>query len=198
MSMSASEEHEEMLIKKENVCARVNANDSPVSANVVEMDSSVNKFSTEEDKSVTLNKYEGMSKKQRKRMEKKEKWLIVRKLKRAKEKEKQKIKKQIALSNNIKLGPSRKELKHNKMSTSNCKVHVVVDLSFNDLMNDKDLAKCVKQVHHCYSVNRRFADPMQFHLTSFGDRFEEDMKKHDGYQNWDVDTFFTRTFFKSL
>lgn len=38
---------------------------------------------------------------------------------------------------NIKLGPSRKELKHSRMSQSNCKVRVAIDLSFDDLMNDK-------------------------------------------------------------
>jgi tRNA (guanine9-N1)-methyltransferase len=39
--------------------------------------------------------------------------------------------------NNIKLGPSRNELKRSKMSQSNCKVRIAVDLSFDDLMNDK-------------------------------------------------------------
>jgi tRNA (guanine9-N1)-methyltransferase len=56
---------------------------------------------------------------------------------RAKEKQKLKQKKLDARLNNIKLGPSRKELKHSKMSRSNCKVHVVIDLSFDDLMDDK-------------------------------------------------------------
>jgi len=48
-----------------------------------------------------------------------------------------KQKKLDARLNNIKLGPSRKELKHSKMSQSNCKVRVAIDLSFDDLMNDK-------------------------------------------------------------
>lgn len=56
---------------------------------------------------------------------------------RAKEKLKLKQKKLDARLNNIKLGPSRKELKHSKMSHSNCKVRVAIDLSFDDLMNDK-------------------------------------------------------------
>ncbi|XP_071446505.1 tRNA methyltransferase 10 homolog A isoform X2 [Hetaerina americana] len=136
------------------------------------------------DEKIVLN--DGLSKKQRKRLMKREKWLQVRKLKRIKEKEKQKQKKKNALQNNIKLGPSRKELKYNKMSGSQCKVRVVIDLSFNDLMNDKDIGKCVKQIHHCYSVNRRHSDPMQFYLTSFNGRLEEDMEKHDGFRNWDI------------
>jgi len=48
-----------------------------------------------------------------------------------------KQKKLDARLNNIKLGPSRKELKHSKMSQSNCKIRVAIDLSFDDLMNDK-------------------------------------------------------------
>ncbi|KAG8231087.1 hypothetical protein J437_LFUL011055 [Ladona fulva] len=147
--------------------------------------------------SSSLKNGDVLSKKQRKRMEKKEKWLKYKVIKRAKEKEKLKIKKQVALLNNLKLGPSRKQLKHNKMSTSNCKVHVAIDLSFNDLMNDKDIAKCVKQVLHCYSINRKFSDPMQFFLTSFGGRFEKEMEKHDGFRNWDVNfsaEHFTKAF----
>lgn len=56
---------------------------------------------------------------------------------RAKEKLKLRQKKLDARQNNVKLGPSRKELKHSKMSQSNCKVRVAIDLSFDDLMNDK-------------------------------------------------------------
>ncbi|XP_046389883.1 tRNA methyltransferase 10 homolog A [Ischnura elegans] len=129
---------------------------------------------------------DGLSKKQRKRLLRREKWLEVRKLKRAKEKQRLKEKKKIAQENNVTLGPSRKKLKCNKMSGSKCKVRVVIDLSFNDIMNDKDIGKCVKQIHHCYSVNRRYSDPMQLYLTSFSGRLEKDMEKHDGFRNWDV------------
>lgn len=62
---------------------------------------------------------------------------------RAKEKLKLRQKKLDARLNSIKLGPSRKELKHSKMSQSNCKVRIAVDLSFDDLMNDKvDILFC--------------------------------------------------------
>ena len=56
---------------------------------------------------------------------------------RAKEKEKLKQKKLDARVNNLKLGPSRKELKHSKMCKSSCKIRVAIDLSFDELMNDK-------------------------------------------------------------
>ena len=35
------------------------------------------------------------------------------------------------------IGPGRKRLKHNTMALSSCKVQVVVDCSFDDLMSEK-------------------------------------------------------------
>ncbi|PSN38365.1 tRNA methyltransferase 10 A [Blattella germanica] len=126
-----------------------------------------------------------LSKRQQRKLRKKEKWLANKPLKRAKEKEKLKQKKLNARLNNVKLGPSRKELKHAKMSESSCKVHVVVDLSFDDLMNNKEMGKCIKQLHRCYSLNRRSPSPMQFHVTSFDGKSKQEMEKHSGYTNWD-------------
>jgi tRNA (guanine9-N1)-methyltransferase len=54
---------------------------------------------------------------------------------RAKEKERTRQKRIAAKINNIQLGPSRKELKNAKMATSSCKVSVVIDMSFDDLMD---------------------------------------------------------------
>jgi hypothetical protein len=36
------------------------------------------------------------------------------------------------------------------MDGSDCKVNVVIDMSFDDLMHDRDLGKCLKQLMHCY------------------------------------------------
>ncbi|KDR15159.1 tRNA methyltransferase 10 homolog A isoform X1 [Zootermopsis nevadensis] len=129
---------------------------------------------------------ETLSKRQLKKLRKKEKWLAYKPIKRAKEKLKLRQKKLDARQNNVKLGPSRKELKHSKMSQSNCKVRVAIDLSFDDLMNDKEISKCVKQLLRCYSLNRRAKDPVQFYITSFDGRCKAEMQKHTGYQNWDV------------
>ena len=41
---------------------------------------------------------------------------------------------------------SRKSLKfQGKMSDSSCKVSVVFDMQFSDLMTERDLGKCIKQ-----------------------------------------------------
>ncbi|XP_069683540.1 tRNA methyltransferase 10 homolog A [Periplaneta americana] len=127
-----------------------------------------------------------LSKRQLKKLRKKEKWLAYKPLKRAKEKERLKEKKLQARLNNVKLGPSRKELKHSKMSQSNCTVRVAIDLSFDELMNGKEIGKCIKQLLRCYSLNRRAKNPMQFYVTSFNGKSKEEMEKHSGYMNWDV------------
>ena len=72
------------------------------------------------------------------------------------------------------------------MSDSLCKVTVVIDMAFENLMNQKDLGKCLKQLLHCYSINRRLSQPLQFHISSFdGERLKNEMERHQGYENWD-------------
>ncbi|ODN06208.1 tRNA methyltransferase 10 A [Orchesella cincta] len=81
---------------------------------------------------------------------------------------------------------SRKNLKSNSMKNSTCKVGICIDMSFNDLMIEKDLNKCIKQLNRCYSVNRRYENPVQFYVTSFTGKAASVMGKNDGWRNWDV------------
>lgn len=127
-----------------------------------------------------------LTKRQYKKYQKTLKWQIVKKEKRAKERLKTKIKKSNAKLNGLDLGPSRKELKRKKMSESSCKISVCIDLSFDDLMSDKDMAKTVKQILRVYTENRRAKAPMQLHLTSFNGKVKEEMSRHHGYEHWDV------------
>ncbi|XP_076250246.1 tRNA methyltransferase 10 homolog A [Rhynchophorus ferrugineus] len=127
-----------------------------------------------------------LTKRQMKKYQKFLKWQQVKKEKRSKEKEKMKEKRRFAKLNNIKLGPSRKELKKCKMEKSPCKISVCIDLSFDDLMIDKDMAKTVKQILRVYTENRRAKAPLQLHLTSFKGRNKSEMERHHGYENWDM------------
>lgn len=102
------------------------------------------------------------------------------------ERAKAKEKRAYARANNLSLGPSRKFLKRSTMAISPCKLMVAIDLSFDDLMIDKDIAKLTKQILRCYTLNRRATAPMQFSLTSFTGRSRADMEKHNGYEHWDV------------
>ena len=42
--------------------------------------------------------------------------------------------------------------------------HIAIDLSFNDLMNNKDIRKLGKQIGWCYQVNRRSSHPVQVYF----------------------------------
>uniref|UniRef100_A0A8D8RZB9 tRNA (guanine(9)-N(1))-methyltransferase n=1 Tax=Cacopsylla melanoneura TaxID=428564 RepID=A0A8D8RZB9_9HEMI len=127
-----------------------------------------------------------LSKRALKRKLKHEKWLKWRPIKRAKEKEKMKLKKQYARDHNIPLGPSRKALKSVKMGNSSNKLRVCIDFSFDHLMTQKDTCKCVKQFNRCYSLNRRAQHPLQFYVSSFKDKCRQEIERYNGYQNWDV------------
>jgi len=72
---------------------------------------------------------------------------------RAREREKLKAKRLEAKLNNIDLGPSRKLLKNKRMENSKCKIHVAIDMSFDDYMVDKVMsALCFVDVFGISSV----------------------------------------------
>ncbi|XP_058442966.1 tRNA methyltransferase 10 homolog A [Malaya genurostris] len=131
-----------------------------------------------------------LSKRQRKKMLKLQQWEVKKKEKRLKEKEKMKQKKLEAIKSGqpVRNGPSRKELKRNKVDYSKSDITVVVDLSFDGMMIDKDVAKCVKQLLRIYTMNRRSEKPIPLHFTGIkeGGAIEKHLKRNDGYQHWDV------------
>jgi len=127
-----------------------------------------------------------LSKRARRKLLKKQKWLERKPLKRKLEKEKKKARKLEAKLNNLPLGPSRKKLKECTMADSQCKVKVIIDFSFDDLMSPKDIHKGINQLCRCYAVNRRSGNPVQFYVTSFSGASCDVMKKNNGYENWDV------------
>ena len=60
-------------------------------------------------------------------------------------------------------------------------------MGFGDKMNQRDRGKCLKQLLHCYSLNRRFDHPMNLHLTNFNGIMKEEMdQRYQGYENWDM------------
>ncbi|XP_033219135.1 tRNA methyltransferase 10 homolog A [Belonocnema kinseyi] len=146
----------------------------------------VNMILETEKTDVTATTESNMSKRQLKRIMKSQKWLERKSEKRLKEKTKLKEKRAFARANNIDLGPSRKVLKRCTMADSTCKMNVTIDLSFDDLMIDKDIAKMIKQILRCYTLNRRAAAPVQFSVSNFTGKSREEMKRHNGYEHWDV------------
>lgn len=127
-----------------------------------------------------------LTKRQMKKYKKFLKWQGVKKEKRVKERQKMRQKKKYAKLHDIDIGPSRKELKRKKMKSSSCKIAVCIDLSFDDLMIDKDMAKTIKQILRVYTENRRAKAPMQLYVSNFNGRSKEEMSRHNGYEHWDI------------
>jgi len=136
------------------------------------------------------NNLDSLSKRAKKKFMKRQQWLDSKQERRKKEKEKRKRKMEEKKQNGDTFDTtrtvSRKKLKECKMADSKCKVGVVFDFQFGDLMNQRDLGKSLKQVMKCYSINRRLENPLQMHLASFQGRVADEMRKHQGYENWDL------------
>ncbi|XP_052815160.1 tRNA methyltransferase 10 homolog A-like isoform X2 [Mya arenaria] len=137
-------------------------------------------LTTEGDLPVTL------SKSQLKKIKKKEKWAQVKASKRKAEKERWKARKRECRERGEELGPTRKQLKHNTMAKSNCKIPVVIDCDFDQYMAEKDIKMLVKQIQFSYSANRRSDNPMQLHCCGVSGKTQERLQSLGDYRGWDV------------
>ncbi len=131
-----------------------------------------------------------MSKRALKKLKKRQEWLDTKSERRAQQRAKRKAKMEQKRADpnfdGMSYYASRKRIKKSAEEKVKSDVHVVFDMSFDHLMNQKDRGKCLKQLLRCYSINRRISSPLQVHVTSFSGRVEEEMGRHDGYQNWDM------------
>ncbi|XP_014677512.1 PREDICTED: tRNA methyltransferase 10 homolog A-like [Priapulus caudatus] len=126
-----------------------------------------------------------LSKNQRKKLEKRMRLQASRTEKRKEEKQRKKNRRAEQLAAGIEIPPPKR---WKKMEASNCAIQVAVDMSFDHLMSDKDLAKALHQLQFCYSVNRRAENPLQFHITGLSGRCAAEMERKagNGYSNWDA------------
>lgn len=130
-----------------------------------------------------------LSRRKQKKLLKMAKWDENKKFKRQKEREKRKERR----AQEVKLGlpgpcSKRKQLKRNKIDNSPNLISVAIDFDYEELMDDKDIAKCAKQMLRVYTENRKSAMPIKLHFTSIkaDSRIEKSLSRNDGYQNWDV------------
>ncbi|XP_058175697.1 tRNA methyltransferase 10 homolog A [Anopheles ziemanni] len=133
---------------------------------------------------------EPLSKRKRKQLLKMEKWEARKKEKRRVEKAKRKAKRieAVKLGLPVRTGPSRKELKRREIIYEAGSPEVVVDLSFDTIMIDKDVAKCVKQLLRVYTANRRSEKPLPLHFTGIrpDGAVEKHLLRNDGCMQWPV------------
>ncbi|XP_067636791.1 tRNA methyltransferase 10 homolog A [Eurosta solidaginis] len=141
-----------------------------------------------------------LSKNQLKKLKRLEKYEEIRKVRRLKEREKQKEKRLEAQAQGLptRSGPSRKELKKRQLQSAEQltgKLCVAIDLDYDDLMHDRDVAKCIKQCLRIYTINRRSKCPGQLHITGIksNGRIHTSLKRNDGWENWHLKYHFDRT-----
>lgn len=149
-----------------------------------------------------------MSKRQRKRLQKRQFFVEHRKIKRKEKKERKKAKKRklqeeketedgkegvSSASDNLannkeKLSLNATKKKFKSMNSEHASpLRVAIDLSFDDLMTDRDIHKLLKQIQRTYSMNRRADRPVQLYLTSFGGRSKTILDEiHCKFTSWDV------------
>lgn len=149
----------------------------------------------EEDTPTEDEKQLGMSKKQRKRLEKHQLFLERRKVKRQEKRQRKKEeKRKLQQEKEAEEGGEKVNLsgpfpkKFKSMSSEDASsLRIAIDLSFDDLMSDRDLQKLLKQVQRVYSINRRAQHPVQLYLTSFGAKAKTKLEEIKcNYQQWDI------------
>lgn len=97
-----------------------------------------------------------MSKTQKKKLQKREKLLEIRKGLRQRQREKRKMKKANDKEKGIvSTKPSRKQLQMNKINPDEAEISIAIDLNFDNLMTQKDLTSCSSQLMRVYMANRR-------------------------------------------
>ena len=134
-----------------------------------------------------------LTKTQLKKKKKLENIMKIRIEKRKKERESKKLKRILkkqnqeenGISNNSELVISRKTLKKNMMINSTNKLRIVVDCSFENLMQDNDISHLCKQLQFCYAANRRLKSPLQFYITDYKSKLKTMLDKMGG-SYWDI------------
>eukprot|EP01116_Phalansterium_solitarium_P002169 TRINITY_DN12034_c0_g1_i1.p1 TRINITY_DN12034_c0_g1~~TRINITY_DN12034_c0_g1_i1.p1 ORF type:complete len:323 (+),score=67.31 TRINITY_DN12034_c0_g1_i1:40-1008(+) len=64
--------------------------------------------------------------------------------------------------------------------------HVVIDLSFQDRMDSKELSSVAAQILHAYGHHRRAERPLQLHVTSLVDAALDHLAKNVGFRSWKI------------
>lgn len=62
----------------------------------------------------------------------------------------------------------------------------VIDLDFDELMDEQEVRSLVQQLMYSYGANKRASRPLDLHLTSLCGRIEEQLHHIDGTERWAV------------
>lgn len=137
---------------------------------------------------------EGMSKRQWKKVWKKqqykdlsEEYAKVRKQKRKKAKENRRAKIQAFLDRGEEIPEELKRPPKVNVNQKESGINIIIDCAFDDLMNDKEIVSTSNQITRAYSSNRREQYSANIVVTSFNkrlkERFDEGLKGCN-YEQW--------------
>lgn len=62
----------------------------------------------------------------------------------------------------------------------------LIDLDFDDKMDEQEVRSLVQQIMYSYGANRRAARPLRFHLSSLCGRIETRLSRINGHERWSV------------
>jgi tRNA (guanine9-N1)-methyltransferase len=131
---------------------------------------------------------EGMSKREWKRIQKRQRWEDSREdyllQKREKRKQARENKKKRVLEGGKERSPKKQRINPDQQVQTD--VGIVIDCAFDDLMKDGEVMSLSQQIVRCYSENRRAAKQVKMSVTSFNkrlrQRFEGPLQSH--YRQW--------------
>uniref|UniRef100_A0A669BFA3 tRNA methyltransferase 10 homolog A n=2 Tax=Oreochromis niloticus TaxID=8128 RepID=A0A669BFA3_ORENI len=125
-----------------------------------------------------------LSKRQRKKLMKQQKWEEEREQRKQRRKER-KQQRRLQRQSHQEGGEVQSARKRARREATPSSLRLVVDCSFDSLMLIKDVHKLHKQIQRCYAENRRASHPVQFYLTSLGGQLRQSMDEKDkGWVNW--------------
>ncbi|XP_060635163.2 tRNA methyltransferase 10 homolog A [Anolis sagrei] len=138
-------------------------------------------------KDLVLEKMENcdtMSKRQRKKLMKQKQWEEQRDLRKQKRKEKR-LKRKLERRSQLESNSEESIRKRKCREVAPSALRLIIDCSFDSLMELKDVKKLHKQIQRCYAENRKALHPVQFYLTSHGGQLKDNMNENDkGWVNW--------------
>lgn len=130
-----------------------------------------------------------LSKSKLKKIKKEEKWQEIKKLKKQQKKDQKKLKKteikeikeikkeneneQLVLKSKR---PNKQEKQKYKEELKNSQP-IIIDLSFQKLMTEKEIKSLCSQLAYCHSINRKSTLRSKLILTEYRDRIKEKLEK---------------------
>lgn len=153
-----------------------------VTGEVENSKSSIDQTEANESTLGKIETVETMSKKQRKKLMRQKQWEEQKDMRRQKRKEKR-LKRKLERQSQFHLeGSIGKHMRRDAVPST---LRLIIDCSFDNLMELKDVKKLHKQIQRCYAENRKALHPVQFYLTSHGGQLKDSMNKTDkGWVNW--------------